>query len=94
MSDTVIVALIVAIPPTIAALGAWRESKRTTAKADVIEGHVNSAATRDATIIASQEIQLAILRETIARLESTSILLAQTRTVRAGDVAAKPDGTP
>jgi len=47
----------------------------------VIEGHVNSAATRNAAILAAQDTQLAMLREQIMKLEATAMLLAQAKAV-------------
>ena len=52
---------------------------------NVIEGHVNSAATRNAAIIAAQEQQLGMLRDQIADLKQTALLLAQSKAVKAVD---------
>lgn len=43
----------------------------------VIEGHVNSAASKAAALIASQEIQLAMMKETITKMETAAQLVAQ-----------------
>lgn len=43
----------------------------------VIEGHVNSAATRDAGIIAAQTRELALQQEIITEQKRTAALLAQ-----------------
>jgi hypothetical protein len=46
-------------------------------KADVIEHATNSAAARDAALIASQEKQMEMLRDTIAELRKVAALAAQ-----------------
>jgi hypothetical protein len=55
------------------------------AKTDVVLGHVNSAASRNAAVIAAQETQLGMLRDQIADLKQTALLLAQTRAVKVSD---------
>jgi hypothetical protein len=94
---TVIVALSASIVAILSKLGENAKAARAdagaiaiqiatiAAKTDVIEGHVNSAATRNAAIIAAQETQLAMLREQIGKLEATALLLAQAKAVRAVD---------
>jgi hypothetical protein len=70
MSDVVVVALIVAIPPTIAALLAWSESKRTTAKADVIVAKADEIHTLTNSNLAAVKADLAMANSRIVSLEA------------------------
>ena len=95
---TVILALSAGIVAVLSKLGENAKAARADAavlavqlatlqsKADVIEGHVNSAATRNATVIAAQETQLAMLREQISKLESTARLLAAAHALPKADL--------
>mgnify|MGYP001560780586 CR=1 FL=1 len=55
------------------------------AKVAIVEHATNSIATRNAAIIASQEIQISMLRDALSKSENTALLLAQTKAVRAVD---------
>lgn len=93
MTDATLVILVSAIPPTIASitaaivsLASLRKVKETGFKTDavleksaVIEGHVNSAATRNAEVIAAQQTQLQMLREQVSDFKQTAMVLAQTK---------------
>ena len=49
-------------------------------KTDVILGHVNSAATRDAGIIAAKDVQIRLQQQIIDEQKQTAALLAQAAT--------------
>lgn len=95
MTETVALALIAAIPPTLASIGAIiiglrngkraeRSSRKSEAisasiaeKADVIAGHVNSAASASASKIEGLQSQVTQMHETIATQTQAAALLAQ-----------------
>jgi hypothetical protein len=70
MSDTVLIALIVAAAPTIAALGAWRESQKTTAKTEVVIAKADEIHTLTNSNLAAVKADLALANARILSLEA------------------------
>jgi hypothetical protein len=76
MSDAFWLALLAAIPPTLAALAALFVSMRTDAKTDVVIGHVNSASTKAQGEIQALRHELELMRVQAAETKQTAAVLA------------------
>lgn len=76
MSDAVQIALIGGLPATIAALAALWVSIRTQTTAKVIEGHVNSAATKASGEIAQLRKEVEMLTKVAAENREIAAMLA------------------
>lgn len=83
MSDTVIVALLVALAPTILAISTLVVSIRNGKKSDVIKEHVNSTATKQQEKIDRLTAQVEALIADKAEKKETAALLAQAIVERA-----------
>jgi hypothetical protein len=77
MTDPVALAIVAAIPPTLAALAALLVSIRNSRKADVIVGHVNSSASAATAKIEGLQAQVADLIKSRSDDKETAALLAQ-----------------
>jgi hypothetical protein len=93
MTDAVGVALIVGVPALVTAIGGLITVMRTSAKTDVILGHVNSEKTASEGRIAALRIENDLLREMLTDKKSTAALLAQAAASRTRAAAVTlPDG--
>lgn len=84
MSDSILVALVISVAPTLAAFASVivslknsKRAERIEAKADVIQEHVNSTASEARAEIRSLQEQVRLLVENNAERKQTAALLAQ-----------------
>ena len=77
MSDAFWIALATGLPATLAALGGLWVSIKNSRKADVIVGHVNSAATKAQEEINALRREVELMRVVAAEKKETASLLAQ-----------------